>query len=219
MIPWRSEVPNKTVPVTVLTLIVLNSVIFFYQQMHYNAGFLWDTFALVPVKIFLLHDPRFYLTLITYMFLHASWLHYIGNMLFLWVFGPKVEDILGHTGFGYFFLLTGISAGFIHAFMHPDSAVPTIGASGAISGVLAAYMVLYPVSKVVFIFPVSMFFLPFKVPAYVLIGLWFISQFFWGLSSLSPGSPFLGVAWFAHIGGFIVGILLLPIFLLLRKIV
>ena len=218
MIPLRDELKSRTFPASVIFIITLNAVVFFYQQLHFNYAFLRDNLALIPVKIIFMHDKRFYFTLITYMFLHAGWLHFLSNMLFLWVFGKKVEDVTGHLGFIYFYLLCGIGAGLIHTVINPASSVPTIGASGAISGILAAYMVLYPGSRIVTLIPLFIFWQVVKIPAYLFIGLWFIFQFFYGISSLSAESTVAGVAWFAHIGGFVVGILLLPVFLIINRL-
>jgi len=215
MIPLRDELKSRTFPVGTIFIITLNAIVFFYQQLHFNYEFLRDNLALIPVKVIFMHDKRFYFTLITYIFLHAGWRHFLSNMLYLWVFGKKVEDITGHLGFIYFYLLCGIGAGFIHTVINPASSVPTIGASGAISGILAAYMVLYPSARIVMLIP--LFILVVKIPAYLFIGLWFILQFFYGISSLSAESTVAGVAWFAHIGGFVVGILLLPVFLIINR--
>ncbi|HEO63864.1 MAG TPA: rhomboid family intramembrane serine protease [Candidatus Omnitrophica bacterium] len=218
MIPLRGEVPSKKFPVSAIFLIALNGIIFLYQHTSLNYEYLRDVLALIPVKIFFGRDPKFYLTLLTYMFLHAGWLHFVSNMLYLWVFGNSVEDILGHMGFIYFYLLSGVGAGLIHAAMNPASAMPTIGASGAISGILAAYLMLYPAAKIVTLIPLFIFWQVVKIPAYVFIGLWFIFQFFYGFSSLAAESNISDVAWFAHLGGFIVGILILPVFIFIKRI-
>jgi hypothetical protein len=197
---------------------LVNIVIFFYQQGQIEQEFVRNTLALIPLRILFMDQPKYYITLITYMFLHAGFIHLLSNLLYLWIFRNNVEDVLGHMGFIYFYLLSGIGAGLVHTFVNPASAVPTVGASGAISGVLAAYMILYPTAKVVTLVPLFIFWQVIRVPAYVFIGFWFIFQFFYGLSSLSAESTVAGVAWFAHIGGFVVGILLLPVFLFIRKL-
>jgi membrane associated rhomboid family serine protease len=217
MIPLKDELPGKTFPISTISLIAINIVIFFYQQLHLNYEFLRDTFALMPIKIFFFHDSRYYVTLITYMFLHANLLHLVSNMLYLWIFGNNVEDVLGHLGFIYFYLICGVGAGIVHSLINPTSTIPTVGASGAVSGILAAYMVLYPTAKIITLVPIFIFFEVIKVPAYVFIGLWFLLQFFYGFSSLAPESTVAGIAWFAHIGGFVVGIFILPIFLAFRR--
>jgi membrane associated rhomboid family serine protease len=219
MIPLKSDRTIKKIPVATLFLVSINTVIFFYQATHYNYHFLRDNLALIPFKVLFSHKPHYYLTLLTYMFLHASLLHLVANMLYLWIFGASVEDFLGHLGFIYYYILCGIGAGAIHMIANPSSLIPTVGASGAISGLLAAYMILFPSARIVVLVPIFIFFEVIKVPAYLFIGLWFIYQFLAGFSSLAGDSPLSGIAWFAHIGGFIFGILLLPVFILVRKIV
>ncbi len=218
MIPLRGEVETKTFPIATIFLIAVNVIIFFYQRANYNYEIIRDVFSLAPIKIFYMHEKKFYFTLISYMFLHTGYLHIFSNMLFLWVFGNSVEDIVGHMGFVYFYTICGIGAGLIHAAVNPSSGIPTVGASGAIAGVLAAYMVLYPTSRIVTLVPIFIFWQVIKIPAYIFIGLWFLFQFFYGFSSLSPESNIAGIAWFAHIGGFVVGIFLLPIFLMIKRI-
>ncbi|MDP8233463.1 MAG: rhomboid family intramembrane serine protease [Candidatus Saelkia tenebricola] len=216
MLPLRCDSKNKTFPISVIFILVLNTVVFLYQQNNLHHEFLINNLACIPVKVLFAGELKFYFTLLTYMFLHAGWFHYLFNMLFLWVFGKNVEDIVGHMGFIYFYLLCGIGAGIIYLVINPASSSPTIGASGAISGILAAHMVLYPSSRIVVLILVGIA-IPARFPAYLLISLWFILQFLHGVSSLSVESGFANVAWFAHIGGFITGILLLPIFLIIRK--
>jgi len=218
MIPLRDEIPTRNFPLATIILIVLNGVIFLYQRQHVHYIHLRDILSLIPVKIFFSQDSKFYLTLFTYMFLHAGWLHFLSNMLYLWVFGNKVEDLLGRMGFVYFYIISGVGAGFIHAAVNPTSSMPTIGASGAISGILAAYLILYPATRIVTLVPIFIFWQVVKIPAYIFIGLWFMFQFFYGFSSLAVESNISGVAWFAHIGGFVVGILILPIFLFFKRL-
>lgn len=154
-------------------------------------------------------DP---LPFLTAMFLHGGWLHFISNMWSLWLFGDNVEDRMGHLRFLVFYLLSGLAASLIHIFFNPLSPIPTVGASGAISGVMGAYMVLFPTSRIITLVP--FFFLPLllEIPAVVFLGLWFFSQFFSGLFSLLTPSSFGGIAWWAHVGGFLFGILALPFF-------
>ncbi len=143
------------------------------------------------------------------MFLHAGWLHILGNMLFLYIFGDNVEDRLGHGRYALFYFLCGYGAAFTHAFFNPLSRVPTLGASGAISGVLAAYFLLYPRARVVTYVPLLLFF-TFEIPAVVFIFVWFVMQFFSGALSLEVATPTSGgTAYLAHVGGFVSGIVLL----------
>ena len=147
----------------------------------------------------------------TSMFLHGSWLHLLGNMWFLWIFGDNVEDMLGSWRFLVFYLLAGLGAGLAHYLVQPSSAVPTVGASGAIAGVLAGYLVLFPRARVTTLVPLGFFIQLMELPAMVLIGLWFAIQIGSGL--LSFGAQGGGVAWWAHVGGFLVGAILVRLFL------
>ena len=147
----------------------------------------------------------------TSMFLHGSWLHLLGNMWFLWIFGDNVEDMLGSWRFLVFYLLAGLGAGLAHYLVQPSSAVPTVGASGAIAGVLAGYLVIFPRARVTTLVPLGFFIQLMELPAMVLIGLWFAIQIGSGL--LSFGGTGGGVAWWAHVGGFLVGAILVRLFL------
>jgi membrane associated rhomboid family serine protease len=147
------------------------------------------------------------------MFLHAGWMHLIGNMWYLWIFGDNVEDRLGHFNFLLFYLLCGLAAGVVHTAANLDSTVPSLGASGAIAGVLGAYAVSYPFARVLTLVPIVFFFQVIEVPAIIILGLWFLLQFLSGASSITTSQAASGgVAWWAHIGGFIAGILLLAVF-------
>jgi membrane associated rhomboid family serine protease len=148
-------------------------------------------------------------TLFTSMFLHGGWLHIAGNMLYLWIFGNNVEDATGRVRFFIFYVLCGLFAAYIHAFMHQSSLTPMIGASGAISGVLAAYLLLYPRARVVTLVMFGFYIRTVEVPAMIVLGLWFVLQF---LNVLIAGSSGGGVAWHAHVGGFVAGILLIGLF-------
>ncbi len=147
-----------------------------------------------------------WLTLLTCIFLHGGWMHFLGNMWFLYIFGDNVEDRLGHTGFLIFYLASGVLASAAHLAANPDSPVPTIGASGAIAGVMGAYFILYPKAQVVALIPLFFIFYSVVLPAPVFLGFWFFIQFFQGIGSITAGQSG-GVAWWAHIGGFVVGML------------
>ena len=148
-------------------------------------------------------------TILVAMFLHAGWLHIIGNMLFLYIFGDNVEDRLGHFRYLVFYLLCGVAASLCHAFFNPDSRLPSLGASGAISGVLAAYLFLYPRARILTLVP-FFFFFSVQIPAFFFIFYWFAIQFFSGALSLQASTPTTGgTAYFAHIGGFAAGVVLL----------
>jgi hypothetical protein len=152
-----------------------------------------------------------FFTIVVAMFLHAGWLHIGGNMLFLYIFGDNVEDRLGHFRYLVFYLACGVSASLCHAFFNASSVTPTLGASGAISGVLAAYLFLYPRARILTLVPLFLFFTT-EIPAFVFIVFWFVIQFFSGTASLRMSTPTSGgTAYFAHIGGFLAGILLLAI--------
>lgn len=155
-----------------------------------------------------------FVTIFTAIFLHAGWLHIGGNMLFLWVFGDNIEDRLGHVLYLAFYLAGGFVASLIQGMMDPDSVVPVVGASGAVAAVLGAYIVWFPKATIITVLPVF-FFLPFPVPAFVMIGLWFVQNLLAGYATLGSVAPDTGVAWFAHIGGFLFGFLL--VFLFLRE--
>jgi membrane associated rhomboid family serine protease len=157
-------------------------------------------------------------TLFSSMFLHGGWLHLLFNMWALYIFGDNVEDRLGHARYLFFYLLGGVVAGVWHVLFNGQSQVPTIGASGAISAVMAAYLVLYPRARVITLIP--LFFLPWfvEIPAFIFIGLWFLSQFFNGVLDTATGAQaFGGVAYWAHVGGFVAGLVLLPLFLYRRR--
>ena len=147
-----------------------------------------------------------WLTILTCIFLHGGWMHFLGNMWFLWIFGDNVEDRFGHLGFAAFYLGTGALASLSHLGLYPDSVIPTIGASGAIAGVMGAYFVLYPRARVLTLVPIFFFLEFFVLPAPLFLGVWFALQFFQGAASL--GTDAAGVAWWAHIGGFVAGALL-----------
>ncbi|MFN0093191.1 MAG: rhomboid family intramembrane serine protease [Dehalococcoidia bacterium] len=155
------------------------------------------------------------LSILTSTFLHAGWIHLIGNMLFLWVFGDNVEDRLGHLRYLVFYLAGGVVAALAQGLVEPSSVVPVVGASGAVAAVLGAYLVLYPKARVTVLVPLLLF-LPLPVPGVVMIGLWFVQNLLSGVASLSPAAPNSGVAFFAHIGGFVFGALLVWLFALGR---
>jgi membrane associated rhomboid family serine protease len=154
------------------------------------------------------------LTIVTAIFLHGGWLHILGNMLFLWVFGDNVEDRLGHLGYFLFYLLAGVVASFVQIAVDPNSVVPVIGASGAVAGVLGAYIVYFPRATVRVVIPFFiLIFIPIPVPAWIMIGVWFIQNLVSGYLTLAEAAnPGAGVAWFAHIGGFLFGLVVAWLF-------
>ncbi len=216
MLPLSDDNPTERTPVVTVAFIVVCSLVFLYQSSLGSASgeaFVYQ-YGAIPSLVFgqatlapeLATIPA-YATILTSMFLHGSWMHLIGNMLYLWVFGNNIEDIMGHVRFIVFYVGCGIMAALSHALTDSTSTVPMVGASGAISGVLGAYLLLFPHARVLLIAPVVG---TTYVPAGIVLGLWFIMQLLNGGASL--GSQGGGVAFFAHIGGFIAGMLLIGFF-------
>ena len=212
MIPIRDELPTRKFPFITVFLISLNVFLFLFEMVQ---GQGLDLFlkqgGLIPAVLWgqetisgsFLHP---WLTLLSSMFLHGNILHLGSNMLYLWIFGNNVEDFLGHFQYLIFYLLSGISSGFIHALIFSSSTIPTIGASGAIAGVMGGYLVLFPEARIVVMLIFGFFITFVKVKAMVVLGLWILLQLFSGLTTLGMTNRG-GVAWFAHIGGFLFGAL------------
>ncbi len=212
MIPLRDENPSRSFPFITHLLILINCAVFIYQTFFLPGSvqaFIYK-FGFIPYELVYLRSvgPSGWvpapLTIITAMFLHGGWLHILSNMLFLWIFGDNVEDRLGHGRFLLFYLLCGIGAAGLHGLLHISSQVPSIGASGAIAGVLAAYMVLFPKARVKTLIIIVVFVRIVRLPAIVLLGYWFLIQVASGYAEMQRGISG-GVAWFAHIGGFLAG--------------
>jgi len=196
---------RRTVPLVTYALIALN-VLFFFIELSGGDAFI-KRWAFVPSRF--LADPfGNFLTLFTSMFMHAGWLHLGGNMLYLWIFGDNVEDRFGHIKFTIFYLLCGIAATFAQLAFGPGSNVPNLGASGAIAGVLGAYILLFPKGKVRVLQGQQVI----QVPALIVIGIWIVLQFFSGIGSIANTAQTGGVAYMAHIGGFLVGFVLTFLF-------
>lgn len=218
MIPLRDNNPSERFPFVNVTIIVVCVVAFFYQLMlgRHMEAFLFE-YGLVPARYFDRSVAAHFtvgeqaLPFLTTMFLHGGWLHLIGNMWILYIFGDNVESALGHAGYLFFYLMCGIMASLIHLVLNFNSSLPTIGASGAIAGIMGAYFVLYPRARILTFVPIFFFFTLIEVPAFVFLGFWFVMQFFSGAFALAGGN-FSGIAWWAHIGGFVAGILLLFLF-------
>lgn len=201
MIPLRDSQPSHSIPFVTVALILANVIVFFYELSLHPAALnqVFYTFGVVPARL----EPS---TLVTSMFLHGGWFHLIGNMWFLWIYGDNVEDVLGRFKYLLFYLLCGILAGLTHAITHMESQIPTIGASGAVAGVMGAYLVKFPRSRIVTLVPVFVFVTTVQLPAYLILLYWFLIQFISGVGSI--GNSHLsqgGVAWLAHVGGFLVG--------------
>ncbi len=219
MIPLRDDQPRFSTPFVNDFLIGINLLIFFGEAAldESKLKVLIFQFGLIPAHVTALlsgHDLNpvaVFVPLVSSMFLHASWLHVGGNMLFLWIFGDNVEDYLGHFKYLTFYLLSGIAAAATQVAITPHARIPTLGASGAIAGVLGAYFILYPKARVLIWFPPIFF---FHLPAWVMLGYWFVIQFASGTAtSLSyAGNSNGGIAFWAHVGGFIAGVVMIKIF-------
>jgi membrane associated rhomboid family serine protease len=189
--------------VTVL-LIAINLLLFLYELAQPDTNAFIATYGMIP-------DQFSFQTLFTSMFLHGGWMHVLGNMWFLWIFGDNIEDILGHGKFLLFYLVCGMVAGLAQVLVDPTSRVPTVGASGAIAGVLGAYMMKFPHSRILSLVTIIIFFTTVEVPAWLMLIYWFGIQFFYGVGSIgySHVSQGGGVAYMAHDGGFVAGALLI----------
>ncbi|MHC4077148.1 MAG: rhomboid family intramembrane serine protease [Planctomycetota bacterium] len=224
MIPLRDNIPARTTPFVNYAMIAICAVVFLAQlAISERGGSLAEELGMIPKRVL---DPDSeiliplgrsgygrlapaalvpdWLTLLTCTFLHGGWLHFLGNMWFLWIFGDNVEDRMGHGGYLVFYLACGVAASAAHLISSPDSMVPTVGASGAIAGVMGAYMLLYPHAKVLTLIPLFIIIEILVLPAPLFLGIWFLLQFFQGVASIGD-VRMGGVAWWAHIGGFAVG--------------
>ncbi len=212
MIPLRDNAPIRHVPFVTWGLILANAIVFIHELRLSDAEMerFFDHFALIPHQ--LLHGGN-WIALVTCMFLHGGWLHIIGNMWTLYLFGDNVEDRMGPGRFLLFYLLTGVAANVTHFVSQPGSDAPTVGASGAIAGVMGAYLVLFPRARVLTLVPIFVFITFIEIPAVVFLGLWFLTQVIHGAMAQREAAAAGGVAWWAHIGGFATGILSLPLFL------
>jgi membrane associated rhomboid family serine protease len=214
VIPIRDINPTERFAIITVLLIAANCVVFLFELLPGSADeALVSTFALVPARLFSTgrteHVLPVWATIITSMFLHGGFIHVAGNMLYLWIFGNNVEDAMGRMRFLLFYLLCGVIAAYTHAFAHADSQVPMIGASGAVSGILGAYLLLYPRARVLTLMLFGFYVRTFEVPAMFVLGFWFLLQF---LNALLMSGGGMGVAWYAHVGGFVAGIILIGLF-------
>lgn len=223
MIPIRDDIPSRSFPIVNVMLIVLNVLAFLYElALGPQLEKFFQVFAVVPIRyyyneFFGLTEIALVIPLFTSMFLHGGWAHILGNMLYLWIFGDNVEDRMGHFRFLVFYLLCGLAASAAHIWSvadNPEAArMPSLGASGAIAGVLGAYMLLYPGARVVTLLPLGFFITFVEIPSLFFLGLWFLQQFIVGTLSLSAQTAQTGgVAWWAHIGGFASGMALVWFF-------
>jgi membrane associated rhomboid family serine protease len=226
MIPIQDTVRGRNPPLAVYTLVGLNVLVFAFELTLPNQELerLLYLLGIVPARY---THPRWaawvgfpvddYWPFLTSMFLHGGWAHIIGNMWTLWIFGDNVEDRMGPAQFIVFYILCGLVAGGVHWFTNPNSTVPTVGASGAIAGVMGAYFILFPHARVVVMVPVLFYPLFFEVPAVTYLLIWALSQVFSGTLAIAGPGEVQGVAWWAHVGGFTAGLILHPLFVQPRR--
>ncbi len=225
MIPLRDENPSATVPILTRGLILVNTAVFLYEIMLGSGvrDFITD-WGMIPLRITLalqggpepLLAPG--LTVLSSMFIHGGWLHLIGNMWYLWIFGDNVEDRLGHARYLLFYVIGGAVAALLQFGLLPGSRVPTVGASGAVAAVLGAYAVTYPRARVMTLIPFFPFFHIAALPALLVLGLWFVFQFFSGAVSIAwARSAGGGIAWWAHVGGFVFGAVVMKLLSIGRR--
>jgi hypothetical protein len=217
MIPIRDTIRSKSYPLVNNTLIGINAAVYLLTLAH-GSGVqeLFVIYGLVPARYTVPEISRYFsfgqqaFSLVSFMFLHGGFLHLLGNMWSLFIFGDNVEDRMGSARYLAFYLLCGLVSGLFHLVLNAQSQIPTVGASGAIAGVMGAYFILYPQSKILTLIPI--FFIPYfiEIPAFVFLGIWFVLQF---LNAYGPQAQLSGVAWWAHIGGFVFGLLSLKLFL------
>ena len=208
MIPLRDTQPSARAPVVTVLLIAVNILVFLYELSldPYSRNHFIKEFGLVPD-----HWGEARLTVLSYMFLHGGWMHLIGNCWFLWIYGDNVEDILGRWRYLLFYLGCGVAAALLQMASTPYSRIPLVGASGAIAGVMGAYLLKFPHARILTLVPIFVFFTTIEVPAFLMLLYWLVIQIVSGVGSVaySQATGGGGVAWFAHIGGFIAGLALI----------
>ena len=216
MLPIQNAVRSRYPPAVTVTIILLNCAIFIFEISLNDPDFegLLLRFGLVPADLFdngaSDHPIAHYLPFLTHMFLHGSWLHLIFNMWTLWLFGPAIEDRIGPSRYIAFYLCAGLLAALTHTVFNPNSTLPTVGASGAIAGVMGCYVRLFPFARLLVVIPVLFFPFFFEIPAAIFAAFWFMAQIFQGTIEFFAPSTAGGVAWWAHAGGFVVGYVLTP---------
>ncbi|WP_455206480.1 rhomboid family intramembrane serine protease [Kaarinaea lacus] len=217
MIPLHDDNPTSIFPVVTIAFIAICVLVFFWElSLGPATEQAFYTYGAIPAVVVggKLLPPQFdviptWVTVFTSMFMHGGWMHIIGNMLYLWIFGNNVEDAMGHGRFVVFYLVCGIAAFLAHALGDVNSQIPTIGASGAISGVLGAYLLLHPRARVLVAIPLGFFIYTTRLPAAIVLAFWFVLQL---LNSAAASAGESGVAWGAHVGGFVAGMALIPFF-------
>ena len=216
LIPIRDTIPSRTAPVVTVALIAVNVVVFLHEAAlgPYLEKFVF-AYGLVPRRLVFWPgaplDPARFLPLFTSMFWHGGWLHLLGNMLYLWIFGDNVEDKLGHVRYLVFYVAAGIVAALTQVALNPTSPLPTVGASGAIAGVLGAYLISYPRARVLTLIPIIIFPWFVEIPAFAYLIFWFLLQLLEGVGQLGVPQEGGGVAVWAHIGGFVAGVVLVKL--------
>jgi membrane associated rhomboid family serine protease len=221
MFPIQDSVPSRSVPVVTRALILINVVVFFFELSLSRESIiqLFYLFGVVPARF---TDPEWaasigfpigsYWSLLTHQFLHGGWLHIVANMWTLWIFGDNVEDRMGPLRFIIFYLVCGVLAAVTQVLVTPDATIPSVGASGAIAGVLGAYLLFFPTARLIVLIPILFFPFFFELPAVIFLVLWFFIQLFSGTAMLASPQQVGGIAFWAHIGGFIAGMLLCRFF-------
>ena len=217
MIPLKDDLPTETFPIVTVGLIAANIAVFLFEISLGPRGVQSFFFAFGAIPSALIHGVEggegpavpVVATLFTSMFIHGGFLHVGGNMLYLWIFGNNIEDVMGHFRFIVFYLLCGVIAVYSHALIDHTSTVPMVGASGAVSGILGAYLLLFPHAKVLTLVPLGFFTQIIRIPALFVLGFWFLAQF---LNAFLGFNQQGGVAWFAHVGGFLAGMFLIRFF-------
>jgi membrane associated rhomboid family serine protease len=221
MFPIQDSVPSRSVPVVTRALILINVVVFFFELSLSRESIiqLFYLFGVVPARF---TDPEWaasigfpigsYWSLLTHQFLHGGWLHIVANMWTLWIFGDNVEDRMGPLRFIIFYLVCGVLAALTQVLVTPDATIPSVGASGAIAGVLGAYLLFFPTARLIVLIPILFFPFFFELPAVIFLVLWFLIQLFSGTAMLASPQQVGGIAFWAHIGGFIAGMLLCRFF-------
>jgi membrane associated rhomboid family serine protease len=221
MFPIQDSVPSRSVPVVTRGLILINVVVFFFELSLSRESIiqLFYLFGVVPARF---TDPEWaasigfpigsYWSLLTHQFLHGGWLHIVANMWTLWIFGDNVEDRMGPLRFIIFYLVCGVLAALTQVLVTPDATIPSVGASGAIAGVLGAYLLFFPTARLIVLIPILFFPFFFELPAVIFLVLWFFIQLFSGTAMLASPQQVGGIAFWAHIGGFIAGMLLCRFF-------
>lgn len=213
MFPLRDSTPSGVLAVLNIVIILLNVIVFMFEvtMSENQLNEFFKNFGLVPLVFIQQFGIYEIFTMYSSMFLHGGWMHLISNMWALFIFGDNIEDKLGHLGYVFFYLFCGTIACLTQVFMSQGSTIPTIGASGAIAGVLGAYIVCYPHARVLTLIPIFFLVRLVEVPASLYLGFWFLSQFFTGFASISKDSDDGGIAWWAHVGGFVAGAILIKL--------